>query len=78
MSFLPLTDGRKLRLFQEHDPLKTWWTLDELRFCACCEHLIVGRDIKIDQDEDMVFHFHCPTFGCEGGFTDWQYPELHL
>jgi hypothetical protein len=78
MSHLPLTDGRKLQLFREHDPLKTWWTLNELRFCDRCEHLFIGREIKILEDDNLEYHFHCPTFGCDGGFADWQYPQLHL
>ncbi|HWB60692.1 MAG TPA: hypothetical protein VG733_14450 [Chthoniobacteraceae bacterium] len=76
--FLPLTDGRKLQLFQEHDPLKQWWSLDELRYCGKCEHLFIGREIKVTQDDDMVFHFRCPTFNCDADFADWQYPNLHL
>jgi len=78
MSFLPLTNGRKLKLFQRHDPFKQWWSLDELRFCAKCEHLFIGRQIKVFEDDDMQYHFHCPTLKCDGGFADWQYPELHL
>ena len=78
MHFLPLTDGRKLRLFQENDPLKQWWSLDEMRYCARCEHLFVGREIKVFEDDDMAYHFRCPTFGCGAGFADWQYPNLHL
>lgn len=73
-----LTNGRKLKLFRTSDPLKQWWSLDELRFCAKCEHLFIGREIKIFEDDDMNYHFRCPTFGCEGGFEDWQYPDLHL
>lgn len=78
MSVLPLTDGRKLQLFQAHDPLKQWWSLNELRYCARCEHLFIGREIKVVENDDMTYHFHCPTRGCAGGFTDWQYPNLHL
>ena len=78
MSFLPLTKGRKLQLFQQHDPLKQWWSLDELRYCSKCEHLFIGRDIRISEDANMNYSFHCPTYQCDGGFADWQYPELHL
>lgn len=78
MSLFPLTNGRKLRLFQQHDPFKQWWSLDEMRFCAKCEHLFLGRDIRVFEDGDLEYHFRCPTLKCDGGFADWQYPELHL
>jgi len=75
---LPQTDGRKLRLFRASDPFKRWWSLDEMRFCAKCEHLFIGRDIKLIEDENEVIHFQCPTYGCDGNWADWEYPELHL
>ena len=78
MYTLPLTDGRKLRLFQTRDPLKQWWSLDEMRFCRKCEHLFIGREIKVFEDDNSVIHFRCPTHGCEGQFHDWEYPQLHL
>ena len=72
------TDGRKLRLLQTHDRLKQWWTLDELRFCAKCQHVFPGRDIRFMEDKFQVVHFRCPTYDCDGGFEEWQYPRLHL
>lgn len=78
MSPLPQTAGRKLKLFQASDPLKQWWSLDEQRFCAKCEHLFIGREIKVLEDADGKIHFRCPTLGCDGGWVDWQYPQLHL
>jgi hypothetical protein len=30
------------------------------------------------EDECQVVHFRCPTFDCDGGFEDWEYPDLHL
>jgi hypothetical protein len=77
-SSLPQTDGRKLLLFRARDPLKYWWSLDEMRFCGKCEHLFLGRDIKLTEDEEGEVYFHCPTFGCASSWEDWQYPELHL
>ena len=77
-SALPLTPGRKLRLFQASDPYKQWWTLEETRFCAKCEHLFIGRDIKVLEDGQGGIHFQCPTHRCDGGFADWEYPQLHL
>ena len=73
-----LTPGRKLRLFQEHDPEKQWWNLDEMRFCAKCERLFIGREIRVLEDDRSNLHFRCPTAGCAGTWTVWQYPELHL
>ncbi len=75
---LPLTPGRKLRLFRESDPGKQWWSLEELRFCTKCEHLFIGREIKVFEDTQGVIRFRCPTFGCTGNFVDWEYPQLHL
>jgi len=72
------TFGRKLKLLQAYDPFKQWWSLDEMRFCARCQHLFLGRDIKFLEDDCQVVHFRCPTFDCHGGFEDWQYPRLHL
>lgn len=78
MTALPLTAGRKLQLFRASDPLKDWWSLEELRFCAKCEHLFIGREIKVLEDGEGGVFFQCPTHGCESGFVDWQYPQLHL
>ena len=78
MPQLPQTPGRKLQLFRESDPLKQWWSLDEMRFCAKCEHLFIGHDIRLIEDEFGEVHFHCPTIGCEGSWPDWEYPQLHL
>jgi hypothetical protein len=75
---LPLTAGRKLRLFQASDPYKQWWSLEELRFCAKCERLFIGRDIKVVEDVNGNITFHCPTLGCVSSFADWEYPQLHL
>jgi hypothetical protein len=78
MSALPETPGRKLRLFQQSDPLKQWWSLGELRFCAKCEHLFSGHEIHLTEEADGTIRFHCPTLNCPGQWEDWQYPELHL
>jgi hypothetical protein len=75
---LVTTYGRKLRILQERDAAKQWWTLDEMRFCRRCEHLFLGREIRFLEDDEQVVHLRCPTFGCEGGIEDWEYPELHL
>ena len=78
MSSLPQTPGRKLKLFQQSDPFKEWWSLGELRFCAKCGHLFTGHDIRISEDKDETIHFHCPTYRCSGQWKDWEYPQLHL
>ena len=78
MSPIAFTPGRKLRLFQQSDPFKQWWSLDELRYCAKCEHLFIGRDIKVLEDDEGALHFRCPSLKCESNWEDWQYPELHL
>lgn len=78
LTALPLSASRKLKLFQISDPDKQWWSLDEMRFCARCEHLFIGRDIKVFEDGEGAVHFRCPTLRCPGGFADWQYPQLHL
>jgi hypothetical protein len=78
MISLPETAGRKLRLFQMHDPLKHWWSLSEMRFCAKCEHLFTGNDIRVTLDDHEQVQFRCPTPKCPGQWKDWQYPNLHL
>lgn len=70
--------GRKLALLRGGDPYKQWWSLDETRFCSRCEHLFIGRDLRLFEDEKSNVHFACPTLHCEGSFADWQYPALHL
>ena len=75
---LPQTPGRKLKLFQANDPYKQWWSLDELRFCAKCGHLFIGRDIWLTEDEMGTITFHCPTPECPATWIDWEYPELHI
>ena len=78
MPSLPETPGRKLALFRESDPLKFWWSLGEMRVCLKCEHLFTGHDIRLAEEGDGRISFHCPTHDCEGTWTDWEYPELHL
>jgi len=75
---LPQTPGRKLQLFDASDPLKDWWSLGEMRFCARCEHLFTGHEIRLAEDADETIRFHCPTPDCSGQWEDWQYPQLHL
>ncbi len=75
---LLLGDSRKLRALQTADPLKQWWAITETRFCAQCEHLFIGREIRFYGEDDYPTHFGCPTPNCDGGFADWQYPQLHL
>jgi hypothetical protein len=79
LSVRPLitTLGRKLKLLQRHDH-KQWWSLDEMRFCARCEHLFLGREIRFLEDDDGGVAFRCPTYECGGTLPDWEYPELHL
>jgi hypothetical protein len=78
VTILPETEGRKLKLFQAADPLKHWWSLGEMRFCAKCEHLFTGHDIRVTIGPDEQLEFHCPTPDCPGHWEDWQYPNLHL
>lgn len=78
MTALPETTGRKLKLFQQADPLKQWYSLGEMRFCAKCEHIFTGHDIRLTLDKDERVRFHCPTLNCDGQWEDWQYPNLHL
>ena len=78
MPGLPQSDGMRLKLYQASDPLKQWYSLDEMRFCAKCEHVFTGRDIRMTEDDKGNIHFHCPTFQCDGQWPDWEYPELHL
>lgn len=49
-----------------------------MRFCAKCEHLFTGYDIRLTVGDDEKVHFHCPTLNCDGKWEDWQYPNLHL
>ena len=74
------TPGRKLKIIQAHDPYKQWWSLDETRFCKKCEHLFIGRDLRIlvADENDAQYYFHCPTPECESSWEHWEYPELHL
>jgi len=79
MNPLVTTPGRKLKIIQAHDPLKHWWSLDEMRHCKKCEQLFPGRDIKVYQDEEEgPYSFHCPNPECEATWADWEYPDLHL
>lgn len=78
MSSMPETPGRKLILFQQSDPAKQWWSLGEMRVCRKCEHLFTGHDIRLVEGVEGEISFRCPTHGCPGTWTDWDYPELHL
>jgi len=62
MSALPQSPGRKLKLFQQRDPLKEWWSLGETRYCAKCGRLFTGHDIGISEDKDEVPAFPLPDF----------------
>ena len=73
-----LTAGRKLELLQASDPYKQLWWLDEVRFCAKCEHPFQGTNLKVYEDDAGRVHFRCPSFRCESGWEDWEYPQLHL
>jgi hypothetical protein len=49
-----------------------------MRFCAKCEHLFTGHDIRISLNKNDETQFHCPTQNCPGQWKDWEYPNLHL
>jgi hypothetical protein len=68
-----LSTKERLELLREHDRLRKWQDVNELRTCMCCGRKLSGRLIQIWSDSSGVW-FSCPTAGCTGDLRDFARP----
>lgn len=60
----------RLSLLQQHDPLREWHAVNEVRTCICCGRKLTGRTIRIHFDKKRTW-FRCPTTNCSGSLADF-------
>jgi hypothetical protein len=65
-----VSSEQRLALIQQHDRLRKWQDVNELRTCVCCGRKLSGRLIQIWADASG-FWFRCPTSGCNGSLSDF-------
>jgi hypothetical protein len=65
-----LSTEERLALLQEHDRLRKWEDINEIRTCMCCDRKLTGRLIQIWSDSNRIW-FVCPTSGCTGRLSDF-------
>lgn len=71
-----LPPAEKLEMLRRLDSFRDWTSLDDQRFCICCDRLITGRQIEIDAGTRAhgALRLQCPTPDCEGMPIDWVRP----
>src|SRR5438034_8471709 len=74
---LRLDSAGRLILLRQLDPLRTWESLDDRRFCRCCHKFISGRQILVIDATapDEPLRVACPTTNCPSNVEDWVYPN---
>jgi len=60
----------RLVLLQQHDHLREWQDVNDVRICMCCGRKLTGRLVQIWFDSSG-FWFRCPTSGCTGSLSDF-------
>jgi hypothetical protein len=65
-----ISSEERLSLLREHDRLRQWEDINEVRTCVCCSRKLTGRLIQIWSDANR-FWFACPTSGCRGSLSDF-------
>lgn len=65
-----LTSDERLILLQQHDELRKWQDVNDVRICMCCGRKISGRLIQIWFASEG-FLFRCPMAGCTGSLPDF-------
>jgi hypothetical protein len=76
-STVRLEPDDRLIILRRLDPSRKWESLDERRFCRCCNKFISGRQIEIPNGTTArkPTHLSCPTTNCPGKVEDWVYPN---
>jgi hypothetical protein len=65
-----LSSEERLALLQEHDRLRSWQDVNDVRTCMCCGRKLSGRLIQIWSDQADIW-FRCPGPGCTGSLPNF-------
>jgi len=73
---IELSDGDKLAILQRLDRFRRWRSLEEKRYCLCCNRLITGSQIQVVGGTRGTgpLRIICPTQGCYSIPMDWVLP----
>ena len=76
-STVRLEPDDRLIILRRLDSSRKWESLDDRRFCRCCNKFISGRQIEIlnGTTARKPTHLSCPTINCPGNVDDWVYPN---
>ena len=72
---LRLDSAGRLILLRQLDPLRKWESLDDRRFCRCCNKFISGRQVEVISASRKPLRLVCPTTDCSSNIRDWVYPN---
>src|SRR5947208_13988683 len=72
---LRLDSAGRLILFRQLDPLRTWESLDDRRFCRYCHKFISGRQIEVTSASGKRLRLVCATTDCYSTVREWVYPH---
>lgn len=67
----------KLLLLRRLDRERTWESLDDRRYCLCCQMIINGRQLDVAGGTRPFgpLRLLCPTEDCPSTPRDWIYPD---
>jgi hypothetical protein len=73
---LNLKSPEKLETLRRLDRFRHWHSLEEKRYCLCCDKIIRGEEIRVvgEGDEPESRRLMCPTAGCSSIPMDWALP----
>jgi hypothetical protein len=61
----------RLDILRAVDVERKWYSLDDKRICAVCDHIFTGRQIEIRHDGQGHYQLACPTPECTGDIRHW-------
>jgi hypothetical protein len=73
---IELSSQDKLEVLRRLDRFRRWQSLDDKRYCLCCQQLIIGRQIEVTGGTrgSGPLRLNCPSEGCRSIPMDWVMP----
>lgn len=68
-----LPPEEKLAALCAGDAFREWHSLDDERFCFCCERTVSGRQIEVSGRRGH-YRLHCPSPDCPASPREWIMP----
>ena len=77
---ITLSDVDKIDILRRFDQFRRWRSLDEKRFCLCCNEIITGHEIQVIGGTPGTgpLRITCPTENCQAIPMDWILPTEEI